>query len=114
MSAARRSSVETTTEMSVRSSEPIRPFTISVPESGLADLRERLASARLAPEPVGGAEGYGVSSTWLHELAEYWKSTYDWRVWEDRLNQHPQFITEIDRTNVHFLHIFQLSAGCAP
>ena len=36
-----------------------------------------------------GAEGYGVSSTWVHELAEYWKSTYDGRVWEDRLNQHP-------------------------
>jgi hypothetical protein len=43
--------------MSVRSSKPIRPFTIGVPESGLADLRERLARARWEPEPAGGAEG---------------------------------------------------------
>ena len=76
-------------EMSVRSSKPIRSFTIGVPESGLADLHERLARARWETQPAGGAEGYGVSSTWVHELAEYWKSTYDGRVWEDRLNQHP-------------------------
>jgi hypothetical protein len=89
MSSAKRWSIETTSEMSVRSSKPIRPFTIGVPESGLADLRERLARARWETQPAGGAEGYGVSSTWVHELAEYWKSTYDWRVWEDRLNQRP-------------------------
>lgn len=81
------------------------PFTISVPDSQLADLRERLAKARWAPEPVGGADGYGASLAWVRELVEYWRSGYDWSIWENRLNQHPQFTTTIDGTNVHFLHV---------
>ncbi len=85
--------------------EEIGPFTSRVPDSELADLRERLARARWAPEPVGGSEGYGVSRTRMRDLVQYWSSAYDWRVWEDRLNRYPQFTTRIDGTNVHFLHV---------
>jgi epoxide hydrolase len=87
------------------SSDKILPFAISVPDSELADLRERLTKARWAAEPIGGAEGYGASRAWVTELVEYWRNAYDWRVWEQRLNQHPQFKTTIDRANVHFLHV---------
>jgi hypothetical protein len=73
------------------SSDKILPFAISVPDSELADLRERLTKARWAAEPIGGAEGYGASRAWVTELVEYWRNAYDWRVWEQRLNQHPQF-----------------------
>jgi pimeloyl-ACP methyl ester carboxylesterase len=92
-------------EMDVDRAEEVLPFTINVPDSELADLRERLATARWAPEPIRGAEGYGVSRTWMQELVEYWRGAYDWRVWEDRLNQYPQFTTTIDAANVHFLHV---------
>jgi epoxide hydrolase len=91
--------------MSTGPASEILPFTINVPESQLADLRQRLAGARWAHEPSGGAQGYGASRTWVKELAEYWRSAYDWRIWEARLNQYPQFLTMIDGTNVHFLHV---------
>jgi epoxide hydrolase len=93
------------TETSVDRTEELAPFTISVTEGELAELRERLAEARWAPEPIGGAQGYGVSRTWMQEFVEYWRSAYDWRVWEDRLNRYPQFTTTIDGTNVHFLRV---------
>jgi epoxide hydrolase len=86
-------------------SEEIVPFTIGVPESELVDLRDRLAKVRWAPEPVGAAEGYGVSRSWVESLVEYWRSAYDWRIWEERLNGYPQFRTMIDGTTVHFLHV---------
>jgi hypothetical protein len=86
-------------------SEEIVPFTIGVLESELVDLRDRLAKVRWAPEPVGAAEGYGVSRSWVESLVEYWRSAYDWRIWEERLNGYPQFRTMIDGTTVHFLHV---------
>jgi epoxide hydrolase len=92
-------------DMNEGHSEEIVSFTIAVPEGELADLRDRLAKVRWAPEPVGGAEGYGVSCTWMQELVEYWRSAYDWRAWETRLNGYPQFTTMIDGTTVHFLHV---------
>jgi epoxide hydrolase len=55
----------------------IRPFTISVPDGALADLRERLARTRWAPGPVSEAGRYGVSGAWLGELAEYRREGYD-------------------------------------
>ena len=69
------------------------------------DLRDRLSRTRWAPEPDTDAETYGVSRRRVHELVKYWLDQYDWWVWEGRLNQHPQFTTTIDGTNVHFLHV---------
>lgn len=83
----------------------LRPFRIEVPDSELADLRERLARVRWAPEPRGGDEGYGVSRGRVRELVEYWRDHYDWRAWEARLNAYPQFTTTVDGTTVHLLHV---------
>jgi pimeloyl-ACP methyl ester carboxylesterase len=91
--------------MSAAQAHEILPFTIDVAESELVDLRERLTRARWAHEPIGGGQGYGASRAWVQERAEYWRSAYDWRVWEARLNQYPQFTTTIDGANVHFLHV---------
>jgi epoxide hydrolase len=85
--------------------EEPRPFLIEVPGSELAELRDRLARVRWAPEPHGGADGYGVPVARVRELVEYWRDRYDWRAWEARINGHPQFTTTIDGANVHFLHI---------
>ena len=85
--------------------EQLRTFRIEVADSELAELHNRLAAVRWAPEPVGGADGYGVSRAAVQELVEHWRDRYDWRSWEARLNEHPQFTTTIDGANVHFLHV---------
>src|SRR5882762_5667955 len=78
-------------------------FRIEVPDAELADLRDRLARIRWAPEPP--ADGYGVSGSTVRKLVEHWRDGYDWRAVEARLNAHPQFTTTIDGANVHFLHV---------
>jgi hypothetical protein len=83
----------------------LRPFRVDVPDSDLADLRVRLERIRWAPEPLGGDRAYGVSRAFVQRLVAYWRESYDWRVWEARINTNPQFTTTIDGANVHFLHV---------
>ncbi|MFJ9694858.1 epoxide hydrolase family protein [Kitasatospora sp. NPDC101183] len=83
----------------------ITPFRIDIPQSALDDLRERLARTRWADDVPGEGWGYGMGSAYLKELTEYWQTGYDWRKHEAALNQHPQYTTEIDGQNVHFLHV---------
>lgn len=85
--------------------EKLRPFRVAVPDSELADLHDRLDRIRWAPEPRGGDQGYGVSLAFVQRLVAHWRERYDWRVWEGRINKYPQFITTIDGTGVHFLHV---------
>lgn len=83
-----------------------QPFTISVPDDVLVDLRERLARTRLpnpAPEPADGWE-YGTNLAYLRELLDYWQNGFDWRAAEARLNELPQFTAEVDGTTLHFVH----------
>ncbi|MEO7910452.1 MAG: epoxide hydrolase family protein, partial [Roseiflexaceae bacterium] len=83
----------------------IQPFTINIPQADLDDLRDRLARTRWPDELPGVGWSYGVSLGYLKELAEYWRTSYDWRTWEARLNELPQFTTAIDGQNIHFLHV---------
>ncbi|WP_214110408.1 epoxide hydrolase family protein [Acrocarpospora catenulata] len=83
----------------------MRPFRIEIPESDLDDLRNRLARTRWPAELPGVGWSRGVPLGYLQELAEYWRTDFDWRAAEARLNAHPQFMAEIDGTNVHFLHV---------
>ncbi len=83
----------------------IKPFTISIPQEDLDDLRERLAHTRWPDELPGVGWSRGVPLGYLQELAEYWRTSYDWRAWEAKLNAFPQFSTEIDGQNIHFLHV---------
>jgi pimeloyl-ACP methyl ester carboxylesterase len=83
----------------------IRPFRIDIPQAELDDLNERLAHTRWPGEPAGIGWSRGVPEGYLQELAEYWRSGYDWRVQEAMLNQYPQFTTMIDGANIHFLHV---------
>ena len=86
-------------------SSEIRPFRVDVPEADLDDLRDRLGRTRWPDELPGSGWSYGVSLDRVKELAGYWRTAYDWRVHEARLNEFPQFTTIIDRQNVHFLHV---------
>jgi hypothetical protein len=88
-----------------RGENTIRPFRVEVPQAALDELDERLARTRWPAEPDGIGWSRGVPVGYLRELAEYWRTTYDWRKHEARLNQLPQFTTTIDGANLHFLHV---------
>lgn len=84
--------------------DAIRPFTIEIADATLADLKARLANARI-PEPLqGDGWTYGTDISYLRQLVAYWRDRFDWRIQERRLNQLEQFTTTIDGLSVHFVH----------
>jgi pimeloyl-ACP methyl ester carboxylesterase len=85
----------------------IRPFRIDIPQDRLDDLRDRLDRTRWTTEIPGPGDpaDCGVTLATVRELTEYWRTGYDWRAHEARLNAYPQFVTEIDGQDIHFLHI---------
>jgi pimeloyl-ACP methyl ester carboxylesterase len=84
---------------------PIRPFRISVPDEELADLRQRILATRW-PDPETVADrSQGVRLANLQTLVRYWGTDYDWRTGEAKLNALPQFMTEIDGIDIHFIHV---------
>jgi pimeloyl-ACP methyl ester carboxylesterase len=89
--------VETTTE--------IRPFHVDVPEEQLDDLRRRIAVTRWPESETVADESQGVQFATMQELIRYWGTEYDFRRFEARLNALPQFITEIDGLDIHFIHV---------
>jgi pimeloyl-ACP methyl ester carboxylesterase len=94
--------------------EAIRPFKVSFPDKDLADLRRRIAATKWpARENVADAT-QGVQLSTMRELARYWQSDYDWRKVESRLNALPQFITEIDGLDIHFIHVRSKHKGALP
>jgi hypothetical protein len=92
----------------------IRPFSIDVPQRDLEDLRDRLARTRWPDEIPGVGWSRGVPLGYLKDLADYWLTKYDWRKQEAKLNELPQFTTEIDGTPVHFLHVRSPESGALP
>ena len=90
--------------MSQPAETTIRPFTIDIPQSQLDDLKDRLERAHW-PDELPGDGDYGVRQSYIRSLADHWRTRYDWRSLEARLNAYPQFTTEIDGQNVHFLHV---------
>jgi epoxide hydrolase len=92
----------------------IQPFHIHVPEAEIRDLRERIARTRWPePAPTSGWD-YGIPLDYVRELAEYWRTAYDWRAHEARLNQFSQFTTSIDGQNIHFLHVRSPESAAMP
>ena len=83
----------------------IRPFRVEIPQAALDDLADRLRRA-LWPDELPGTGGqYGMSNERVQDLARYWLDGFDWRAVEARLNSYPQFVTDIDGQQIHFLHI---------
>jgi pimeloyl-ACP methyl ester carboxylesterase len=87
------------------SSDAIRPFRINVPEADLADLRRRIAATRWPDRETVNDRSQGIQLTKFQELVRHWGTNYDWRKVEARLNALPQFITEIDGVDIHFIHV---------
>jgi pimeloyl-ACP methyl ester carboxylesterase len=95
-------------------SKGMQSFRIEIPQADVNYLHDRLAHARWPSEPPGVEWTRGVPLGYLKELAGYWSAQYDWRAAEARLNQYPQFITEIDGQRIHFLHVTSGQRGAKP
>ncbi|GIG90487.1 epoxide hydrolase family protein [Plantactinospora endophytica] len=83
----------------------IRPFRVEIPQTALDDLAARLARTNWPAELPGAGDAYGMSTDRVRALVERWRDGFDWRAVEARLNAHPQFVTEIDGEQIHFLHV---------
>ena len=83
----------------------IRPFHVNVPEADLADLRRRIKATRWPERETVTDASQGVQLATIQALARYWATEYDWRKIEARLNALPQFVTEIDELDIHFIHV---------
>ncbi len=85
--------------------DAIRPFHISFQEEALVDLRRRIAATRLPERETVTDQSQGVQLATIQKLARYWQTDYDWRKIEAKLNALPQFVTEIDGLDIHFIHV---------
>ncbi|GAB3958554.1 epoxide hydrolase family protein [Micromonospora vulcania] len=83
----------------------IRPFTVEIPQAELDDLRTRVAATRWPDKETVADQSQGVPLATIQALARYWEKEYDWRKVEARLNAVPQFMTEIDGLDIHFIHV---------
>ena len=81
------------------------PFTLNVADTAIADLRERLARTRFPDQAPGEPWAYGTNVDYLRGLVEYWRTAFDWRAQEARLNAFPQFKAALHDIDVHFLHV---------
>src|SRR5881397_1400987 len=83
----------------------IRPFQLDIPKEALEYLRRRIEATRLPSKELVEDRSQGVQLATIQQLATYWATDYDWRKAEAKLNALPQFTTEIDGVNVHFIHV---------
>src|SRR5215203_6896063 len=97
-------STSSVTQIDSATSE-IRPFRVDFPDAALDDLRRRIASTNWPDRELVADPSQGVQLATIQALARYWGTDHDWRRVEATLNAYPQFITEIDGLDVHFIHI---------
>jgi pimeloyl-ACP methyl ester carboxylesterase len=83
----------------------VRPFHVNVPEAELTELRRRINAAKWPERETVADDSQGVPLAMIQELARYWAADYDWRKCEAKLNALPQFMTEIDGLDIHFIHV---------
>jgi pimeloyl-ACP methyl ester carboxylesterase len=96
------------------SGEAIRPFKVNFPEEDLVDLKRRIVATRWPEKELVKDQSQGVPLATLKALAKYWATEYDWRKVEARLNALPQFITEIDGLDIHFIHVRSKHKNAVP
>ena len=96
---------ESTDVHATSSSTSVRHFRVNFPETDLAELRRRIRATRWAERETVADDSQGVPLALLQQLARYWESEYDWRKCEAKLNERPQFVTEIEGLDIHFLHV---------
>ena len=98
----------------VQTTTDIRPFHVEIPDEDLAELRRRIAAARLPSRELVADRSQGVQLATIEALARYWATDYDWRSAEAKLNALPQFTTEIDGVDIHFIHVKSAHENALP
>ncbi|KAL7933943.1 Alpha/Beta hydrolase protein [Trichoderma chlorosporum] len=83
----------------------VDPFTLHIPQQEIDDLKRRIGGTRWPDEEVTDGSFQGISLNKAQNVARYWKDEYDWRRFEQEVNQYPQYTTKIDNLNIHFFHI---------
>ncbi|MBV8943985.1 MAG: epoxide hydrolase N-terminal domain-containing protein, partial [Solirubrobacterales bacterium] len=83
----------------------IRPFKVEFPDADVEDMRARIAATRFPDRETVKDESQGVPLALMQDLARYWATEYDWRKCEARMNAVPNFVTEIDGVDIHFIHV---------
>jgi pimeloyl-ACP methyl ester carboxylesterase len=83
----------------------IRPFRVDIPEEAIAGLRRRIAATQWPEKETVADQSQGVQLATIQKLARYWGTEYDWRKCEAKLNALPQFITDVDGIDIHFIHV---------
>ncbi|AYL93863.1 epoxide hydrolase family protein [Mucilaginibacter celer] len=94
--------------------DAIRPFHVNVPESALTDLRQRISATRWPDQETVTDRTQGVKLNQIQNLVKYWGTDYDWRKAEAKLNALPQFITNIDGLDIHFIHLRSKNPNALP
>jgi pimeloyl-ACP methyl ester carboxylesterase len=101
--------IQTTTKQPINEQSPgenaIRPFRVNFPEAELTELRQRITSTRWPSKELVKDRTQGVQLATMQALAHYWTTNYDWRKAEAKLNALPQFVTNIDGVDIHFIHV---------
>ncbi|OQP40985.1 multidrug MFS transporter [Niastella yeongjuensis] len=108
------STSQTSAVPKMASSESLRPFQFLVPQSELEDLMRRVKATRWPEKETVNDASQGVPLATMQKVAGYWTSGYDWRKIENRINSFPNFITEIDGLDIHFMHIKSKHANAMP
>ena len=85
--------------------ESIRPFKVSFSDAELTDLRNRIKATRWPDREQVNDDTQGVRLATMHKLADYWANNYDWRKIETKINSYPNFVTNIDGLDIHFIHV---------
>ena len=98
----------------VQTATGVRSFHLDIPEEQLAELRDRIAGTRWPSKELVDDRSQGVQSATMKELAHYWETEYDWRKTETKLNALPQFTTEIDGVDIHFIHVMSEHENALP
>src|SRR5262245_38738395 len=94
-----------TSGAAVADRDAIRPFRVNIPDAALAELRRRILATQWPEKETVTDDSQGVPLATMKELAAYWATDYDWRKVEARLNSYPQFVTNIDGLDIHFIHV---------
>ncbi len=99
--------------MATTNDTPIRPFRVNFPQEALVELRRRVSATRWPERETVTDASQGVQLATTQKLARYWATEHDWRRVEARLNALPNFITEIDGLDIHFIHVRSKHETCA-
>lgn len=99
---------------STADSNAIRPFHVNVPQKEIDDLRKRILATRWPDKETVADASQGVQLATPRALVSYWGNGYDWRKCEKKLNSYPQFITNIDGLDIHFIHVRSKNPNALP